>query len=30
VWIWTLPETLGRDLNSLDDARRLEPGQIGP
>jgi MFS family permease len=30
LWIWTLPETLGRDLNSLDDARRLEPGRIVP
>jgi len=30
LWIWTLPETLGRDLKLLDEAKRGEAGRIAP
>jgi MFS family permease len=30
LWIWTLPETLGRDLKLLDEAKHPEPGRIAP
>jgi MFS family permease len=30
LWIWTLPETLGRDLTSLDAATRREPDRNTP
>jgi MFS family permease len=30
LWIWTLPETLGRDLTSLDAIQRREPYRATP